>query len=350
MKTAEQAQVGDRVWLSLGTGGLVETCVLEPELYNEDDMDWGFLAADETVIGGVLVKPGSPDLVIKEWVIGRYNVFEHYILEGRGTFLDALNNLKMNDGDMQAIQDHVRKHSGSAAPKQDKPARQAEILPRKLIAVNAAGAELWIYKDGESYGYQLAGETHKEDSKEPALNAALLTGMYRLLGDAWMHKIATKRHKYNPRRVSLLAKAYFLKYPDADATGFHQALSFYRAFVDGFDDMGIKEQGDKMTCHPKEALMAMNGAATAYFSTIGQPAISPFEAAIQEHVDSQPQQSSPQFGNVKLLIKFKGLDWVKTNLPDAWRALAAAELEKVRKEGDLMAKPGPLAGKTPRFQ
>jgi hypothetical protein len=69
---------------------------------------------------------------------------------------------------------------------------------------------------------------------------------------------------------------------------------------------------------------------------------------IQEQMPA-PKQPSPQFGNVKLLIKKKGLDWVKANLPDAWRALAAAELEKVRQESEKMSKPGPLAGKKVRL-
>lgn len=57
----------------------------------------------------------------------------------------------------------------------------------------------------------------------------------------------------------------------------------------------------------------------------------------------------PQLGNVALLIKAKGSDWVKANYPDLWDAYKAAGLEKVRSAAEKLAKPGPLAGKMPNL-
>jgi hypothetical protein len=271
MKTAKDAQKGDRVWVKrYPTRHFEEVVIDNPEHWTEDDdfnEDWGYLADNETVIGGQLVKPGNPDLVIKEWGIGHYHEFEQDILEGRGTFLDALDNLKMNDGDMQAIQDHVRKHSGSAAPK------------KRTAADARVGDPTWVK--------HLA--THE-------------------IIDGVIEEVAT---------VGL------------DILAGHNSYSRY------FSDFGIEwgfpeDRPDTQKAKRNDATKALPG-------------------LIQEQMPA-PKQPGPQFGNVRLLIKSKGADWVKANLPDAWKAYKDAEMEKVRQEGDRLSKPGPLAGKTPRLQ
>lgn len=252
MKTAQEARKGDRVWVKrYPTRHLEEVVIDNPEHWTESDdfnEDWGYLADNETVIGGVLVKPSGADA---GWLIDIYSIPLDSILSDGNAFTKCCDYFKMNDGDMQAIQDHVRKHSAASKPKRT--AKDAQI-----------GDKVWL----AGYGGLIETE---------------ITHVYATsveIGDAECF--------------------------DLSAFG---------------TDWGFWE--DRPQAHEAK----------------------PEQPKAEPKAQPAPEQPSPQFGNVKLLIKTKGLDWVKANLPDAWRAYKDAGLEKARQEGDKLAKPGILAGK-----
>lgn len=261
-KTAKDAKPGDRIWVKNSVGEVYEWKIISPELYTGSlsiDVIWGFLADDETVIGGVMIKPFSVD---GSWEIGGRVLWPHDILNEDTWLTPMMCGLNLSDADKAAIQDHVRKHSAPA------------IVPKKRSAADArAGNEVWVIDIATNVMFEGIVWT-----TEPSP-----------LG--WKLEIGVGDTRY---------------------------LRFENTF--GINWGFPEDRPD-----------------TAKALPVDQPA------------PDEEKPLPPQLGNVALLIKAKGSDWVKANYPDLWDAYKAAGLEKVRSAAEKLARPGPLAGKTIQF-
>lgn len=262
MKTAQEARKGDRVWVKrYPTRHLEEVVIDNPEHWTESDdfnEDWGYLADNETVIGGQMLRNPKPNL----WYLGIGSYWADSILGNHKAFDDWCKTLDLSDADITAIVDHVRKHSAA-----DKPKRTAKDA--------RTGDEIWR-KDG--------GKIVKD-------------------------KVYSN---YSSGRVAA-------NYDDAT-----EYYTLYDYAVFGIEWGFWEDRPQVQEAKPE------------------QPRDEP-------KAQPAPQQPSPQFGNVKLLIKSKGLDWVKANIPDAYAAYQAhrdAGIRASREAYDKLAKPGILAGKT----